>query len=189
MSEDYFHHRNNAHRYETTKVEDKGDIQLVEATGMDEEEHTEIMRVQPHGFSSHPPKGSHFLAVGLGGRRDNLVAIGGEHQDYRIKELLEGESVQYDTKGNFLRMLLDKGMSMYAKVGAVLITAKEKSIDLVAKTDLTAAAEGKSKIVSKGDAAFGSSGGITYIGGDGTDGNYQFVQTVAGPSSKVKAKM
>jgi phage gp45-like len=205
MSEDYFHHRNSAHRYEIQKVDDEGDIQLIDANGMTDEEHTNIMRVYPHGFTSHSPKNSHMVALGLGGRRDNIVAIGGEHQDYRIKKLKEGEAVVYDMKGNVVFMHLGDGIAVNAKVGTVAITAQEKSIDLVSKTDTTIKAEGKVTSASKGDtkinadakltvvgkgvAAFGSSGDITFIGGDGTDGDYQFVVTVAGISTKVKAKM
>lgn len=205
MSEDYFHHRNSAHRYQTTKIDDDGEIQLIDADGMEDETHTKIMRVAPHGFTSHSPKDSHMVALGLGGRRDNIVALGGEHQDYRIRKLKEGEAVVYDIKGNVVFMHNDDGIAVNAKVGTVAITAQEKSIDLKSKKDTTISAEGKvtsqSKsdtdvksdakvtVVSKGVAAFGSSDGITYIGGDGTDGDYQFVVTVAGPSTKVKAKM
>ena len=213
MSEDYFHHRNNAHRYQTTKITDDGDIQLIEAKGMTDEEHTDIMRVYPHGFSSHSPAGSHMIAMGLGGRRDNIVAIGGEHEKYRQRKLLEGEAVVYDMTGNIVKMVLGKGIIVNAKEGAVAVTAQEKSIDMVSKTDTTVAAEGKITTASKGvttmdadgdftvtskakltetgagDSAFGSTGGITYIGGNGADGDYEFVLTVAGISTKVKAKM
>ncbi|WP_428999551.1 phage baseplate assembly protein, partial [Stenotrophomonas maltophilia] len=64
------------------KVDDEGDIQLIDADGLADEQHTKIMRVYPHGFSSNSPEESHMLALGLGGRRDLLVALGGEHPKY-----------------------------------------------------------------------------------------------------------
>jgi phage gp45-like len=189
MPEDYYHHRNSAHRYQIVKTKDDGDIQLIDANGLEDEQHTQIMRVYPHGFTSYSPKDSHLIALGLGGRRDNIVALGGEHQDYRIKNLNEGESVLYDTSGNVVHMLIDKGIAMNAKNGPVVVTSQADNVNVVSHKDATVAADGQLKMVSKGQAAYGSSGDLTFIGGDGTDGNYQFVMTVAGPSTKVKAKM
>lgn len=187
--EDYFTHRNSAHRYLIQKIDDSGDIQLVDGNGLVDEQHTKIIRIYPHGFSSYSEDDAHMIALALGGRRDMLVAIGGEHKDKRIKNLNKGESVLYDSQGNIVYMQLDKGISCNAKVGPVAIISQADSVTVTSKKDTTVAAEGKLSMVSKGTAAYGSSGDITYIGGDGTDGDYEFVMTVAGPSTKVKAKM
>lgn len=187
--EDYYTHRNSGHRFQIKSVDDSGDIQLIDADGMTDESFTKIMRVYPHGFSSRSLPDSHMVAIGLGGRRDMLVALGGEHHEKRIKDLEEGESVLYDSEGNVIFMKLGKGISCNAKKGPVSIESKDGSVDIVSKTDTTVAADGMLKMVSKGQAAYGSSDGITYIGGDGTDGTYAFVVTEAGVSTKVKAKV
>jgi len=62
------------------------------------------MRVYPHGFSSHSVKDSHFLAMGLGGRRDLLVALGGEHHEKRPKNLPEGDTILYNAEGDAIRI-------------------------------------------------------------------------------------
>ncbi len=203
--EDYFTHRNSAHRFQIKKVRDDGDIQLIDADGLTDESFTKIMRVFPHGFTSHSLDDAHMIGLGLGGRRDLMVALGGEHHEKRIKNLKKGESVIYDSEGNVVYMKLDKGISCNAKKGPIEIKAQDGSVDITskkdttikseqsvavtAKKDSTIEADGKLKHVSKGEAGFGSSGGITYIGGDGSDGLYAFVETVAGTSTKVKAKV
>lgn len=187
--EDYYTHRNSGHRYAIVKIDDSGDIQMVDANGLADEQHTKIMRVYPHGFSSYSPKDSHMLALGLGGRRDLLVALGGEHPDKRIKNLKEGESVLYDSEGNVVYMKIDKGISCNAKKGPVEITSQADAINVSSKKDTTLKSEAKTTITSQSDAAFGSKSGITYVGGDGTDGAYDWVMTNSGPSSHVKAKL
>lgn len=181
------------------KTDDSGTQQILKKmTGLKSESFEDVYRPQPHGFSSHAPAGSEGLFLALGGRSDRLVALGFEHKDYRVKDIKEGNAVLYDDKGNVVFMRGADGVSVRAKEGKVevisekeviTITSTAKSIDMVAKTDITAAADGKLKMVSKADAAFGSSGAITYIGGDGTDGAYAFVATEAGLSTKVKAKV
>jgi phage gp45-like len=187
--EDYYTHRNSGHRYAIQKIDDSGDIQMVDANGLVDEVHTKIMRVYPHGFTSHSPKDAHMLALGLGGRRDLLVALGGEHHEKRIKNLKEGEAVLYDTEGNVIYMKIDKGISCNAKKGPIDITSQADAITVNSKKDTTAKSEAKTTITSKDTAAFGSTGGITFIGGDGTDGAYDWVMTVSGPSAHVKAKL
>lgn len=102
--EDYFTHRNQGHRYAIQKIDDSGDIQLVDANGLADEIHTKLMRLYPHGFSSHSVKDSHMLALGLGGRRDLLVALGGEHNEKRPKNIPEGDTVLYNAEGDVIRI-------------------------------------------------------------------------------------
>lgn len=102
--EDYYTHRNSGHRYAIQKIDDSKEIQLVDGNGMADEQHTQIMRVYPHGFSSHSVKDSHMLAMGLGGRRDLLVALGGEHAEKRPKNLPEGDTILYNAEGDVIRI-------------------------------------------------------------------------------------
>ena len=90
--EDYYTHRNSAHRMIVSGVDDTGDIQFVHADGLDTEKFTQIMRVFPHGFSSHSPDDAHMLGLALGGRRDQLLALGGEHPKHRPKNIGKGNT-------------------------------------------------------------------------------------------------
>lgn len=102
--EDYFTHRNQGHRYTIQKIDDSKEIQLVDGNGLADEQHTELMRLYPHGFSSHSVKDAHMLALGLGGRRDLLIAMGGEHHEKRPKNLPEGDTILYNAEGDAIRI-------------------------------------------------------------------------------------
>lgn len=110
--EDYFTHRNSGHRYLLQKIDDSKDIQLVDGNGLADEQHTQIMRLYPHGFSSHSIKDSHFLSIGLGGRRDLLIALGGEHHEKRPKNLPEGDTILYNAEGDAIRMFGKKTLDI-----------------------------------------------------------------------------
>lgn len=102
--EDYYTHRNSAHRYQIKKVDDSGDIQMIDADGLTDESHTKIMRLYPHGFTSHSPDDAHMLALSLGGRRDLLVALGGEHHEKRPRNVEKGDSALYNAAGDVIRI-------------------------------------------------------------------------------------
>jgi phage gp45-like len=102
--EDYYTHRNSSHRYLITKIDDSDKIQLIDGEGLTDEKHTKIMRVYPHGFSSHSIEDAHMVVIGLGGRRDMIVAIGGEHADKRPKNLPKGDTILYNAEGDVIRI-------------------------------------------------------------------------------------
>jgi phage gp45-like len=102
--EDYYAHRNSSHRYAIQKIDDSGEIQLVDGNGLTDEQHTKIMRVYPHGFSSHSIEDAHMVSLGLGGRRDMIVALGGEHKDKRPKNLPKGDTILYNAEGDVIRI-------------------------------------------------------------------------------------
>lgn len=179
--EDYYTHRNSAHRFSIRKVDDRGDIQMIDGEGLTDEQFTKIMRVYPHGFSSHSLDDAHMVVLALGGRRDMLVALGGEHAEKRPRNLKKGESVLYDSAGNVVYMKVDGGISCNAKKGPIQFETQDDSITANAAKEL--------KLISKQKAAFGSKDNITYLGGDGSDGTYAFVMTEAGLSTKVKARL
>lgn len=164
--EDYYTSRNSAHRFLIQKIDDSGPLQLIDADGLLDEKFTKIMRVHQHGFASHALKDSHMIALGLGGRRDMLVAFGGEHPDKRIKNLKEGEAVLYDSEGNVIFARVGKGISVDAKKGVVEIRSQKDKVT-----------------VKPGD------GKNVYLGGDGSDGQYAKVMTEDGPSINVYAKV
>ncbi len=153
-------------RAELGSLDDTGDLQTITAPGFAGEEVKNVHRVQPHGFASSPPIGSHGLVFPLGGERILAAALGFEHQDYRQKNLPSGTSVLYDAHGNVIRAYGSAGIQVNAATGDVLIAAAAGEIHVKPKP-----------------------GKFVYLGGDGTDGTYAFVETTAGPSSVVKAKL
>jgi phage baseplate assembly protein V len=181
MSEDYFHHRNVAHRYEITKVDDSGDIQMIDGSGMEDELHTEIMRVFPHGFTSNPPIGAHMLAMGLGGRRDSLVAVGGEHPDYRPKNTPVGDSALYNADGTIWKMI-GKSATLDAKENITQTAAKSYTVKVgnatatITPDNIKLDVGGTSVNIKAGRVDLGGLGGAAVV-------------TLAGPSSIVFAKV
>ena len=92
-------------RVELVSVKDNDGIQYVVALGHADEQFKDAHRVQPFGFTAHPPKGSHGLALAVNGRPDQTTIIGVEHPDHRQKNLAEGEVAFYDANGQFLKFM------------------------------------------------------------------------------------
>lgn len=88
--------RNVVDRVELRETDDGGSQQLVRALGLADEEFRKALRVNPHGFTSHSPRGSEGVVLLGGGRRDRPVILGLEHPDHRRRGLEEGEAVLYD---------------------------------------------------------------------------------------------
>ena len=110
-----------AFRGEIGSVDDTGDLQTVVAAGLAGEELSDVHRVQPHGFASNPPAGAHGVVLPLGGERILAAAFGGEHQDYRQKNLPVGTAVLYDQSGNCIRAFGRDGIQVEAKSGDIWV--------------------------------------------------------------------
>jgi phage gp45-like len=105
------------------KVDDSGNQQLVNLMGLAGDQPQKVVRVLDHGFSSNPPQGAEGVLKSLGGRSDRLMFIGGEHPDYRQKNLAAGASVLYDQNGNVIYANMANGIQISAKTGNVAVTA------------------------------------------------------------------
>lgn len=92
-------------RVTLSSVDDSGKQQKMTVKGLKGETLKDVVRVQPFGFSSHPPEGAEGILVALGGRSDRAMLIGIEHPDHRPKAKKAGSSIQYDANGN--SVLLD----------------------------------------------------------------------------------
>lgn len=143
--EDYYSHRNSAHRFAIDAVDDSGPLQFINASGMDSEVFTRITRIQQHGFSSVSPVDSHMLAISMGGRRDQLFAVGGEHPTYRPLNLGAGNTALYNADGSIMK-LIGKNFTVDAG-GTMTVTVKE----FVVKAD---------KITLDGECHIGGAGGV-----------------------------
>lgn len=86
-------------RFTFSGVDDSGKESYADVEGMKDEKFTKVLRVQQHGFSSHPPKGSHAIGLALNGSSDMLVIIGGESGDKRPSGTAEGDSMLYNGNG------------------------------------------------------------------------------------------
>lgn len=148
------------------QLDDSGSQQLVDLGGYKNERPKRIVRVQPHGFSSYPNAEAEGVMVQMGGRSDRTMFIGGEHKDYRQKNLKEGNAVLYDDKGNVVFAKGDGGLSVNAKKGIVEVRSQDDKVT-----------------VQPG------AGKNVYLGGDGADGSYARVMTESGPSSNVYARI
>ena len=148
------------------KVDDSGTQQKLNLAGLKNERLEEIVRILPHGFTSNPNKEAEGVMLQLGGRSDRTMFFGGEHKDYRQKNLPTGTAVLYDDKGNVIYAKGGSGIRVNAKNGEVELHSQDNKV-----------------WVKPGDGKF------VFLGGDGTDGSYSFVMTEAGPSVNVKAKV
>ncbi|WP_158810237.1 phage baseplate assembly protein [Beijerinckia sp. L45] len=95
-------------RIEHISADDTGDIQTVTAYGHASEQLEGIIRVQPHGFSSNPPVGSHGMGLRLRGESDLAVALGLEDPTSRTsyaKGQNPGDCVLYNADGSVWKMV------------------------------------------------------------------------------------
>lgn len=127
---------NTAHRVFWNRTHDGGDQQLVDYDGLDGEQHTQVLRIMPHGLASHSPADAEGIILGLG-TRDMPVALGGESPKHRPRNLPEGATKLYDSANGFV--YLDAAGNLHAKVdkGATIesgeaVTVKSKKITLEA---------------------------------------------------------
>lgn len=104
-----------------TSVDDSGDQQIVNLQALAKDQPQKIVRVLPHGFSSNPPQNSEGIFKSLGGRSDRGMFIGGEHRQYRQKNLPTGASVLYDQDGNIIFAKMANGIAIDASKGDVYV--------------------------------------------------------------------
>lgn len=157
------HVRANLLRAILQTVDDTGPQQFLKVTGLAGQIIGEAVRSQHFGHSSNPPVGAEGLMLSMGGGHDRLHAHGFEHPKYRPTGLKPGDNTFYDANKNRVD-LNATGVKITDSNGNIVQTMS-------------------GKIVVKP-----ASGSLVYLGGDGTDGSYDFVSTVSGPSINVKAK-
>ncbi|MDX2265451.1 MAG: phage baseplate assembly protein V [Hyphomicrobiales bacterium] len=114
-------------RGEVIEVNDGGGMQLMSVRGYADEVIKMAHRVQPFGFTSNPPLGSHGVVMSAGGRRDQAFIIGIENEAARQKGLKPGEQAIYDGEGQFLKML--NGRKTVISVGELTIVADKVVVE------------------------------------------------------------
>lgn len=164
------------------KVDDSGPQQLVDLQGLAADMPRKVVRVLPHGFSSNPPLQSEGVLKALGGRSDRPMFIGGEHSQYRPRNLPSGNTILYDDKGNVVWMQGAQGIARTTKQGPIVDTSAA-GVTIEAKGD-------KFHIVADGfDIIVDPSGAKVYLGGDPAKNVFALVQTVAGVAVNVYARI
>lgn len=153
-------------RAEHVDADDEGDLQTVTILGQHGETLKRVHRLQPFGFHSNVPAGSHGLGAQFGyGGRTLRAFLGGEHQDHRPRKREVGSSALYDANGNILS-LVQKELRVTGKHATVVEGTDQTTVQL---TDGT-------QVVLKDKKVF--------LGG--TQGA-QAVMTAGGPSTRVFA--
>jgi phage gp45-like len=155
------------------KVDDSGPQQLVDLQGLASDLPKGVVRILPHGFSSNPPLNSEGILKSLAGRSDRGMFIGGEHSQYRQKNLQSGNAVLYDDKGNVVWAKGSNGIAITTLQGDVVMTVKG---------NVTITAQGQTISVDP-------SGGMVYLGGSPSSGSFAQVMTLSGPSPYVLARI
>src|SRR4030042_908352 len=104
-------------------VDDSKAIQLVQISLLKDETKSGVERIQQFGFSSNPKKGAEAVVVFVNGNRDHALVIAVDYSRYRIKNLPEGASVQYDWDGNYIKLSKEDGIEINAVNEKVTIKA------------------------------------------------------------------
>lgn len=92
-------------------VDDTGPIQTmqvdlgpIDSNGQSLGIRDRLYHAKQFGFASNPPAGSDVIVLHVAGDRSNGVAIGTNHQGYRLKSLGGGETAIHDQWGNVVRL-------------------------------------------------------------------------------------
>lgn len=139
-------------RCKLTKTNDKGEQQLIKATGRKGEvfgganDDNGIPVLQPYGRTANCPEGTLFHTVTPDGQPDKAMAIGA-HSKYRKKEQEAGQVCDYDMWGHTMQMKED---GWHWKIGSSeMIFGHDGTVTITATT-----------INIIGDVHLGSTGGI-----------------------------
>lgn len=143
-------------------VNDAGDQQLLTLAALVGETHTKVPHIQPFGLASHPPAGGEGLILGLGGRSDRGVFIGGEHPGFRPKNLPTGGTMLYDAFGQHLKFI-EHNVEL---VGAETLTIRAPVIILDGAVQITGAVtqDGVGGVINLGASINQTAGNITTVG-------------------------
>jgi phage baseplate assembly protein V len=101
------------------------------------------------GFTSVPPEGSDAIVLFVGGRRSSAVAIGTNHQAYRLKDLEPGEAALYDMRGAFAKFTAGGLVIDAAGLDVVLRNARNVTGQIYG--DYTLEVAGKYSVTAGGD--------------------------------------
>lgn len=169
-------------RGKVISVDDAGDYQKIVLSGYRDERFSDVIRAQPHGFSSSPPVDAvgHLLRMGDSAR---AVALGFE-TPARMKGLNPGAAVLYDASGNRIDASGPDGIKLNAGTREMKLTASGFAFEsdgggpaTIRVGSLTIEVTGTLTITSP-DTRIGAAGATMSP-----------VETVSGPSPHLKASV
>lgn len=85
-------------------VDDSGTAQIAQVVLGPLETQSKLKRLAEFGFTSRPPKGSDAIVLFVGGDRGNGVIIATGNQQYRLKNLGDGEVALYNSTGRYVKL-------------------------------------------------------------------------------------
>lgn len=85
--------------------DDTDGVQRITARGLRDSTFGDVLRLQPFGFSSTPPKGSVGLILAQSGAAERAFALGFEHEDHRPRSQPIGGTVLYDASGQAISIV------------------------------------------------------------------------------------
>lgn len=133
-------------------VNDSKGVQQIQVSVLAGESMDKVEYFQNFGFTANAPAGTELIVVSLGGNRDNLVAIASESRTLRLKNLLPGESAQYDKDGNYIK--LKTGGILDIKTGSKLKIMNGSEELITVLDDLFIWLEGAHVITAMGPQKF-----------------------------------
>ena len=152
-----------------TGLDDSGQQQLVNLARFVGDTPQKVVRLQHAGLTSTPTYGE-GLVLGMGGRADNIWALGLENPGKRITGLPDGATALYDESGNVIKLIGKTATFAFTNAGWE-VTSKGATIS----------SNGAHIVVDPGDH-------LIHLGGP-SNSNFVAVMTVNGPSTKVFAKV
>jgi phage gp45-like len=155
-------------------TDDSGEHQRLTFTGYAGEKLSDVVRAQPHGFTSHPPADAVGYMLRMG-ESDRVLALGFETPN-RPRSVPPGTAALYDSSGNVIFAKAGQGIRIRAETGGMTIETPEGSVTIAGGTgDMT---------ITRGPMKLMMSATRIDLGGPGGAA----VQTTAGPSSIVFAR-
>lgn len=103
------------------RVDDSGDLQVMQLEGLLGELREEVPRIGEWGFASNPPLNAQAVVLAIGADRGQLVVLGVEDRATRTKDLPTGASEQYAIGGNRVRLEADGSILIEGPVGTLQI--------------------------------------------------------------------
>lgn len=133
-------------RFALEETDDGGDLQRVKGAGLAGEQLTGVHRVQPFGFHSNAPAGSHGIGLALHGKRDLVTLLGAEHPQYRPRSREVGSTAIYDMHGNIISLVQAEARFVHAQKVVLVVggVSMEITADGVNFTGGTIKHDGKS---------------------------------------------
>lgn len=87
------------------RLDDDGNLQRATARGMKGTTFSDVLRLQPFGFSSTPPAGSVGVILQQSGASERAYALGFEHPGHRPGGLAGGGTRIYDASGQVISIV------------------------------------------------------------------------------------